>query len=151
MCSHPKPDEERATVAAQIEALTSGDTDPITLADLRTALARLKKGTSPGLDNWTTEALQKLSNDALPTLLRIYQYIETTGRWPPSLLRTKITLLVKPGCDGSSPSHCRPLAITSLWYRLYGQLRLPSLLRCVLPWLPPGVLGGIPNHCERCF
>ena len=122
VCSHPDPPSERDAVRHIIAGLPSGDSDPIALSDIKQGIARRKKGTSPGLDNWTTEAIQRIPDCALHTLLHLYQYIEATGRWPPQLLRTKITLLLKPGQDGSLPCYWRPLAVTSLWYRLYGQV-----------------------------
>ena len=146
ICRHEDPQQERLTVAQQLARMTQQCHNPISVQDIRYGISRLKPATSPGLDNWTADSIQKLSQDAYPCLCRIFNFIESSGQWPAPLLRTKITLLVKPGQDGTSVEHWRPIAITSFWYRLYGQIRLPALLSHVAPWLPVDVLGGIPQR-----
>ena len=145
ICKHPDPHAERATVHALMDTLDDEDS-PWTDALIRNGLDRLKNATSPGLDGWTAQAVKRIPKDSYPCLALLFSYIERHGVWPPHLTRVKTTLLIKPGTDGSRPSHWRPIAVTSLWYRLYGQCRLPLLSEHVIPWLPEGILGGVPQR-----
>ena len=119
---------------------------PLTGNDLMQATHRVKAGTAPGLDNWPAEAAMALSRDSSDSLADIFNFIEQQGIWPQNLARVKVTLINKPGVSGRLPAHWRPLSITSVWYRLYAQARLPFFLHYLLPHLPPTVLGGIPGR-----
>ena len=46
-------------------------------------------------------------------------------------------------CSGEAPGGWRPIAISSLLYRLYGQAGLSYLVSVLVPWFPPEILGGI--------
>ena len=79
VCSHPEPDLEKQTVLELVASLPA-DSEPITTQDVQAGIARLRKGTSPGLDNWTAEAIAKLPTESLLTLATRFQAIETTGQ-----------------------------------------------------------------------
>ena len=142
ICRHPSPIEE----AAAIQDFLNSDSHPapdLTMHDVLRAASRMKPGTAPGLDNWPPEAARFLSEEAAATLADLYNYIEHNHTWPRNLLRVKVALLVKPGTQGTRPSDWRPISVTSVWYRLYGQARLPLYLQYLLPHLPDSLLGGI--------
>ena len=144
-CSAPEP-REQAIVDALVSDLPEAPSLGFSSEAIASAIKRLRLGTSPGLDNWTAEAIRRLPSETFPILGELFRYVETTGNWPPPLLRVKITLLVKPGCSGAHPSHWRPIAVTLMWYRFYGQLRLPALAAQLLPFFPDSILGGIPQR-----
>ena len=135
ICCHPQPQEEYQRNDIMRETLKSSEL-PLEAQDILNAAANIRQGTAPGLDNWPPEAVTAISREAAQALAYLYRHIESCGTWPASLTRVKVALLVKPGTSGSSPSDWRPISVTSVWYRLYGQIRLGCCLRAVLPHLP---------------
>ena len=132
------------------ESLSDATSDscgtPLQAEDLLAVKDRVKKGTAPGLDNWPAEAVARISQAPAAALAILLNWVEVHGRWPTSMLRIKVALINKPGVSGTLPAHWRPLSVSSVWYRLYAQARLPTMLATVLPHLPESVMGGIPGR-----
>ena len=119
---------------------------PLSAQDTLDVLPRVKKVLPLG---WTFGRPKRLCichEELLRFWRPSFEALRPQEDGPNRLLRVKITLIGKAGLTGQLPSHWRPLGITSVWYRLYAQARLPTLLKHLLPTLPPTVLGGIPGR-----
>ena len=143
-CFHSE-DRDTEPFSSWIQGLPE-QTLPMEVDTILAAAKRLKVGTAPGLDNWPPEAVRLLSKQAAQGLQIVFQGIENTGCWPENLTRVKVALIAKPESPGTDPAHWRPISVTSVWYRLYAQIRMGPALQAVLPRLPPTVLGGIPGR-----
>jgi len=86
--------------------------NPITLTELKTALAR-SKSKSPGPDNIPYAFLQNLTHNQLLTLLTFYNYIFNTG-FPEQWRESIIIPLLKPGKTATLATSYRPIALTNV-------------------------------------
>ena len=145
ICKHPEGDEERRRVQRQHERY-KGETLDLTYLHVLEGVKNLKSDTSAGADGWPAEAAKAISPESAQVLARLYRHIEMHGTWPPSLLRVRVVMLPKPDTPATSPADWRPISVTSIWFRLYGQLRLFPLFQHILPHLPDTVLGGVPRR-----
>ena len=64
-----------------------------------------------------------------------------TATWPKNLLEVPIATLKKG--TGEPPLDSRPIALTSLLYRLYSKIRWQQLQDWHLSWIPEELKGGI--------
>ena len=110
------------------------DLPPLTADMLRTELANMTPS-SPGLDNWCHRDLLLLSTHApwvFNELCRLFQAIESHGKWPDSAIAGFTTLIPKGDAAPANSGELRPITVLSLLYRLYARIRAK----------PEGMWGG---------
>ena len=94
----------------------------LTHEDLRQA-AKPCRGTSAGLDGWTTEEVYAFSDDMLATLAAFYNKCESLGQAPAAWKMTRQVHLSKDKklqSDGSSlAGDLRPVSVASMMWRVW--------------------------------
>ena len=119
--------------------------EQITVDDVRSAIGRLKRTTSPGMHGWRAFELQQLPDSVLALLAEGLNAIERDGVWPEDLMQALVPLIPKPESD-ANPLSQRPITITAVLYRVWASVRAKS----AFPWLeklaPEGLHGCRPKH-----
>ncbi len=72
---------------------------------------------APGLDGWSAEDLELLSDQAYKALVDMLNCIEKGARWPQAMTATRAVFLSKDSLDTQNPLAYRILKITSGVYR----------------------------------
>ena len=103
-------EKERSAGQAEIPEAMRND---ITMAELKSAIQKLKKKKSPGPDNITNEMLQHLGNVALQKLLEIFNLSWKQGQVPQCWKEAKMIPILKRGKNKSKPQSYRPISLTS--------------------------------------
>ena len=100
---------------------TSGDpqsyNNPFSMEELQAALSECSNS-SPGEDLISTVMIKHLHNEALNTLLTIYNSIWSSGYFPTEWRDAVILPFLKPGKDPFLPQNYRPIALTSCLCKL---------------------------------
>lgn len=104
--------EEKERRAGEKEAPAVMHTD-ISMAELKKAIARLKKKKSPGPDNITNEMLQHLGNTTLKKLLEIFNLSWKQGQVPQCWREATMIPILKRGKNKSKAQSYRPISLTS--------------------------------------
>ena len=86
--------------------------NPFNLLELIDAIKK-SNDTATGLDEVHYQMLNHLPNNALSTILHIFNDIWATGVFPESWRLATIISIPKPGKDHEDPSNYRPIALTS--------------------------------------
>ena len=74
---------------------------------------QLSHDSATGPDEIHYQMLKHLPENSLETLLNIFNYIWTTGKFPEDWTLATIIPIPKPGKDPAEPNNCRPIALTS--------------------------------------
>ena len=74
---------------------------------------QLSHDSATGPDEIPYQMLKHLPDTSLETLLNIFNYIWTTGKFPDDWQYATIILIPKPGKDPAEPNNYRPIALTS--------------------------------------
>ena len=116
----------------------------LTGPELRRQLGRMK-GKTASTDGWTPEMLLALPESALSCLAALLCQCEREGRFPESQCHWRCVFLPKSkGCT-TKVGDVRPIAIASIFYRLWGATRFrqcaPFLTGCLDPYQAGGVRG----------
>ena len=74
---------------------------------------QLSHGSATGPDEIHYQMLKHLPENSLETLLNIFNYIWTTGKFPEDWTYATIIPIPKPGKDPAEPNNYRPIALTS--------------------------------------
>ena len=107
--------------------------DRLTGKELQQTLGRMKTQTSAGVEGWRMAELKALPLVLLDRLADVFDAIECTGEWPPSLMRALIALI--PKGEDDTPLKQRPITITSCVYRLWAAARLRRLIKWQESWI----------------
>ena len=130
----------------QLPTLLSSDLLVHDVNVLKSVAQAARPDSAPGLDNWPSCLLAHLPMGALRTLLLIYAEIERTGCWPVKWTMVRTHLVPKTDTPGSPISDYRPLAVMSIWYRLWSAYRMASLPQGLVASLHPHLRGGLPSR-----
>ena len=85
---------------------------PFTLNELKDSILKSNNSAS-GPDDIHYQLISHLSDSALLVLLNIFNYIWSSGSFPPSWREAVVVPIPKPGKDHSDPNNYRPIALTS--------------------------------------
>ena len=85
---------------------------PFSMDELRTALGKAHD-TAPGPDQIHYQILRHLPGASLQCLLKVFNNILETGKFPPSWREATIIPIAKPGKDSKDPNNYCPIALTS--------------------------------------
>jgi hypothetical protein len=90
--------------------------------ELNIAISSMKCGKAVGIDGMYTEFIKHFGPAVKIWLLKFFNEIFKKSKIPKEFKRSKILAIVKPGKDGSDPSHYRPIALLSICYKLFEKL-----------------------------
>ena len=95
--------------------------EPFTISELKLCINDLSN-TAPGPDGIHNQIIQRLPDETLHVLLKIYNDIWSTQTFPESWRNATIIPIPKPNKDHSNPSNYRPIALTSCLCKLMEKL-----------------------------
>ena len=90
---------------------------------------QLSHDSTMGTDEIHYQMLKHLPDTSLETLLNIFNYIVTTGKFPEDWTLATIIPIPKPGKDPAEPNNYRPIALTSCLCKT-----LERMINKRLPW-----------------
>lgn len=95
--------------------------------DVRRAIACLKIGKAPGLDQITNTLIKRLPNKVVVYLTYLFNGCVKNGYFPRSWKIAKILCFKKPNKNPNDPKHYRPISLLSAIGKLYERLILMRL------------------------
>ena len=106
----------------------NGSINHITRDTILTAIKNLKKGTSPGIDDITSDHLVHATSHKLADLLANVYSIIITSAVIPDLFKNSIIIpiLKKPTLDPDNPTNYRPISLSSIHTKLIENTLLPE-------------------------
>ena len=121
------------------------------LGALHQAIASMKTQAAAGLDMWPVTCVKALPNEGRKILLRLYSICEEEACWPSLTHEVRTHLIPKPQSSQEAhtilePAALRPIAIISVWIRLWSKWRLVQLGPKVHTDLSHSLRGGIPGR-----
>ena len=93
-------------------------TAPITLAEVKDHIAKLKKR-APGGSRISREAVRRLPNSVLRAVVKLYNASLATGYFPRALKTAAIVLILKPGKDPTDPASYRPISLLEILGKIF--------------------------------
>ena len=123
------------TTFTKIEEDPNDPIPPVTVAELESAIHKLKKGKAPGPDSITAEMLEAGGKHLHTTLLKLIDLIILTRDVPEQMNISEIITLFKKG-DRLECSNYRPISLLSHVYKLVMQIiysRISGSLMAALP------------------
>jgi Reverse transcriptase (RNA-dependent DNA polymerase) len=134
-----------------------------TLEQLDMALIAVKPGKAAGFDGVCPEFLKNSGTKTKEWMITFFNDILSTGRLPKLFKQAKVITILKPGIDGSDPSHFRPISLLSVVFKLLERLilhRIQPLIDEVVPASQAGFrkhrscaeqVLGLTSHIEAGF
>ena len=116
---------------------------------LRTAIKTLAPRKAAGLDCWTPETVRAYSKGLTPCLADFYKWCESTALWPTPWTRVRTQLCPKTRQPEPQPGDFRPIAILTVWFRLWSRWRLLLTDPSVLSKFPGELCGGLPSRTPQ--
>eukprot|EP00971_Amphidinium_carterae_P068689 1360090-Amphidinium_carterae.1 len=90
------------------------------------AAKAMRTHSAAGLDGWSVHSLKMLTPLIALVVLWLFKLFTLFQKWPLGLLLTRIQMIPK-FQGATSIAHMRPIAILSVWYRLWSRYQLWSL------------------------
>ena len=120
-------DEYLEAIIENLDYRTTWDLSDIDAEAVREAV-KTSKGTH-GPDGWRAAEIVKLGPSSYQEIADIYKLMEQTAILPQSFTHIDISLIPKEG-GSSHYTQLRPISVSSLFWRIYGKIRLQ---RDILP------------------
>jgi hypothetical protein len=121
------------------------------MTELNTALQNVKCGKAAGPDGVYPEFIKNMGLITKKWLLKFMNECLRTGRLPRVWKHSRIVAIVKPGKDGSDPSHFRPISLLCVINKLLERLllqRIAASIDAVVPIEQAGFRAGR-SCCEQ--
>ena len=112
--------------------LVRGLANPVSAAEIISAIGTLQSGKSPGSDGFTVEFYKRFAPLVSAVLCDVYNEALSLGQLPPTLTNTTITLLLKKDEDPLLCSSFRPISLLNVDYKILAKI-LALRLQGVLP------------------
>lgn len=106
---------------------------PVSLEEVRSAIAALRSGKSPGEDGLTCEFYKRFARRLAPILLRLFLDMQAEGRTAEGFSVSVVTLVFKKG-NRSNLGNYRPISLLNVDYKIIAKV-LSNRLR--------GVIGSV--------
>jgi hypothetical protein len=119
--------------------------EDFSLADLNSALRNMKCGKAAGLDEIYPEFIRNMGPHAKEWLVQFMNETLRTGKLPKLWKHSKVVAILKPGKDGSSANHYRPISLLCIPYKLLERLilqRISTSIDAVIPIEQAGFRAG---------
>ena len=100
---------------------------------------------APGLDGWSADDLELLSDHAYKLMVDMLNSIERGNMWPKAMQATRAVFLAKDASNTKNPLAYRILKITSGVYRKYGSMRMHHLHEWIEQWDEDAIHAGVPG------
>ena len=116
--------------------------EPLDL-DVLTSVARSQTGRAASMDGWLGSEVSELPDVVLTQILEYFNLFQVSGMVPSSWKWLKQVHVPK-NSDSKSAKDWRPIAVMSIWYRLWSASKFKSLQyqQWFRHWLPPQAVGG---------
>ena len=118
----------------------------ITVSEVRYVLSHTRSNTSVGSDGWNLADMKVLEDGFLQMLVDAWNGIFSAVLCVPSTWMLSRVLLLAKVLEPDRITDCRPITIAPLCYRVCARALNRKLTRQLLPYLPVGVLGGLPGR-----
>ena len=105
------------------------DTSALTLKEIKLIIKKFSMGKAPGPDNFTTDLLKDLDDEALEQLRELLNKWWTTGIIPDNVTIARVVSLYKKG-DPDKQENYRPISLLDSFYKILAaglQRRLQTL------------------------
>ena len=148
MCREPARDTERLVQNIQEIPYESADNHEQRIAALQYAVAHLKIAAAGGMDMWPVQAVKLMPKAQTHLLCAVYDVCVQYAMWPTMLLNVRTHLVPKRTAEKGmlGVQEWRPLAISSVWLRLWAKWQLLQQ-HSMLKALDPRLVGGLPGRC----
>ena len=113
---------------------------------LHSVAQSVRSDAAPGLDNWPPAVCAHLPKEALAVLLMLFQHIEARAAWARKWTLIRTHLVPKTNSPGAPVGDYRPIAVLSIWYRLWAAYRIACLDRNLFTQLDRHLRGGVPGR-----
>jgi hypothetical protein len=106
------------------------------IEELHDAIAVMKINKSPGYDGIFMEFIKHFGESTRLWLLKLYNEILNSGKFPTEFKKSKILAVVKPGKSGENTSDFRPITLLSIPYKLFERMFLNRIEKTIDEHIP---------------
>lgn len=103
----------------------------VTTEEINQAITRLKAGSSPGLDGFTTEWYKIMRDKLVFRLMTTFNWILKKHEMPPSWREAVISLIPKEGKNRQECENLRPISVLNVDYRIFTSILARRLENCL--------------------
>lgn len=119
---------------------------PITLEEIKMAVAEMANNKSPGPDGLPTEIYKSYGEILLPELLKVFNWAKERGKLPPSMTEAIIIVLHKEGKDPLEPGSYRPISLLCSDVKILAKVLAGRLRKIIHKIVHQDQTGFIPNR-----
>lgn len=117
--------------------------EPITEAEIRETIAKLKNNRSPGTDGFSGEYYKCFVNELTPILCKVYNYTLNSGDPPKSWSEAIIAVLQKEGKDPVQCTSYRPISLLCVDYKILTSILATRIQNYIKKLIKPDQTGFI--------